>query len=138
MAALSVSRGRRRSLSLLVACACVLALAVPGTAVAMLSRFGDQPMAIGPDGRSLLTEGPVDWEPGETTAIFFVVVRQGRVIATGVRQQQPPSATWAVSTRVRGAGHLVPGPARGFGTAVVFQADGSLTTRVWSGPITLR
>jgi hypothetical protein len=138
MSVLSVTRRKRRGTWLLAVCAVAAVLAVPGTAAAMLSRFGDQPMPIGANGRSLTTDGPVDWDPGETRAIFFIVVRQGAVIATGIRQQQPPSETWQVRTRVRGHGSLVPGPADGFGTAVVLNADGSLETRVWSGPITLR
>jgi hypothetical protein len=138
MAAATESIGRRRTTLLVATCAAVFALVAPGTSLAMLSRFGDQPMAIEPDGRSLVTEGPVEWEPDEARAIFFIVVRQGHVIATGLRQQRPPSSTWQVLTHVRGPGQLVPGPAEGFGTALVLRADGSLTTRVWSATIVLQ
>ncbi len=140
MAAISRSSGRpgrAYRLSVWLAFLVALAVAVPGTASAMLSRFSDEPMAIQSDGRSVLTEGPVDWEPGEVRALFFVVVLQGHVIATGVNRQRPPSDAWDVVARVRGSGRLVPGQAEGIGTAVVFRADGTFDTRVWSGTITL-
>jgi hypothetical protein len=127
-----------RHLSTWVALAVALALAVPGTALAMFSRFSDEPMAIRSGGKSVLTEGPVDWASGEVRAAFFVVVRQGEVVATGVKLHGPPDAKWDVMARVRGTGRLVPGSAEGTGTAVAVRADGSIVTRVWSTTITLR
>jgi hypothetical protein len=124
--------------TLLAGAALVCCLAVPASASAMLSRFSEEPFPLHDDGRSLVTTGPVDWDPGEERAFFFVVVRQGSVLATGVRLHEPPSDTWSVPVRVRGHGRLHAGPAFGIGTAVVLEADGDVSTRVWSATITLQ
>jgi hypothetical protein len=104
----------------------------------MLSRFSEEPLPIQEGGRSLVTTGPVDWDPGEERAFFFIAVRQGSVLATGVRLHEPPGETWSVPVRVRGHGRLHAGTAFGIGTAVVLEADGGVTTRVWSARITLQ
>jgi hypothetical protein len=141
MAAISRSSGRRGRATYLwlwVALVAAFALAVPGTASAMLSRFSEQPMEIRSGGRSVLTTGPVEWAPGEVKALFVVVVRQGDVVAIGIKQQQPPDQEWDVPVRVLGAGQLTPGPAEGTGTAVGIRSDGSVVTFVWHRTITLQ
>jgi hypothetical protein len=102
----------------------------------MKGQFDDTARIIS-SGEGLEVTGPAEWDPDESGAVIRVRVTQEQVVATGVSNYTPASAsTWSARLTTR-SGTLHPGAADARARATVSLNNGHTEPYSWPDSVDL-
>jgi hypothetical protein len=102
----------------------------------MKGQFDDTARIIS-SGGGLEVTGPAEWDPDESGAVIHVRVKQEQVVATGVSEYTPSSATtWSARLTTR-SGRLQPGVADAKARATVSLNNGHTEPYSWPDTVDL-
>jgi hypothetical protein len=87
--------------------------------------------------RTVDAKGWMQWDTGETSAVFTIGITQGIVSGTGSGPYQNGKTTWDIRVAAANNQQFQRGPANASVTAVVTHSDGSTTTVNWTTVVQL-
>jgi hypothetical protein len=97
----------------------------------------DNPLGRSNSGHTVQAEGWMQWDAGESSAVFTVGITQGVVAGTGSATYQPNDTSWDINVTAGNNGSFQYGPASASVTAVVSNGSGPPTTVNWTTPVQL-
>jgi hypothetical protein len=96
----------------------------------------NNPLKLSNGDKTVDAKGWMQWDAGETSAVFTVAIAQPPVSGGGADTYTPPQTTWDIDVDSAGGDKFQKGPATASVTAVVSKPD-STTTIHWTAPVQL-